>query len=312
MALLVQYLLVYEVVLVLVAIGGCFSEHGGIINLGLEGIMVIGAMAGILSMEFFADSQPFVIVFMAMLMSVISGMLYSLLLGVAAIRFKADQVLVGTALNLLGTAAATVVIKAYNMSIDPINISSEIRYIEQKKAFVVNVFGMELSWLFFVAAAVLIISLIVLYRTKFGLRLMACGENPAAADNVGINVSRMRYYGVLISGALAGLGGLAYATAGVSSMTFEKGVAGFGFLALTVMIFGQWRPDYIALAGLIFGFFRALSNVYGGFDFLSALNISGPFYNIQPYLISLIVLIFVSKRSKAPKAEGIPYDKEKR
>lgn len=311
MALLVQYLLVYEVVLVLVAIGGCFSEHGGIINLGLEGIMVIGAMAGILSMEFFADSQPFVIVFMAMLMSVISGMLYSLLLGVAAIRFKADQVLVGTALNLLGTAA-TVVIKAYNMSIDPINISSEIRYIEQKKAFVVNVFGMELSWLFFVAAAVLIISLIVLYRTKFGLRLMACGENPAAADNVGINVSRMRYYGVLISGALAGLGGLAYATAGVSSMTFEKGVAGFGFLALTVMIFGQWRPDYIALAGLIFGFFRALSNVYGGFDFLSALNIPGPFYNIQPYLISLIVLIFVSKRSKAPKAEGIPYDKEKR
>lgn len=309
MLLLVQYLLLYEIILMIVAIGGCFSEHGGVINLGLEGIMVVGAFFGVFSLQLIPDFSPAAMIFTAMLASIIGGMLYSLFLGVAAIRFKADQVLIGTAMNILATAATTVAVKAYNMSTDIYNVGSELLYIEQKRNFVFNFCGIEMNWLIFAAAAVLIGSIITLYRTRFGLRLIACGENPAAADSVGINVNRMRYYGVLISGALGGLGGLAYATAGVSSMSFEKGVAGFGFLALTVMIFGQWRPGYIALAGLMFGFFRALSNVYSGFDFLEALNIPGPFYNIQPYVISLIVLIFVSKNSKAPKAEGIPYDK---
>ena len=157
-----------------------------------------------------------------------------------------------------------------------------------------------------------IILSILLYKTRFGLRLCACGEHPQAADSVGINVYKMRYAGVLISGALGGLGGLVYITAGVSEWKFETGVAGFGFLALAVMIFGQWKPINIALAALLFGLFRALSNVYTGFDALVALNLPSTVYNMLPYIISLIVLVFVSGKSKAPKAEGIPYDKGQR
>ena len=141
---------------------------------------------------------------------------------------------------------------------------------------------------------------------------MACGEHPQAADSVGINVYTMRWAGVLISGMLAGVGGIVYITAGVSEWKFENGVAGFGFLALAVMIFGQWKPVNIGLAALLFGFFRALSNVYSGFDFLAALNIPGSVYNMMPYIISLIVLAFTSANSRAPKAEGIPYDKGSR
>jgi simple sugar transport system permease protein len=141
---------------------------------------------------------------------------------------------------------------------------------------------------------------------------MACGENPQAADSVGISVYKMRWAGVLISGFLGGLGGIVYITAGVSEWKFEMGVAGFGFLALAVMIFGQWKPTNIALAALLFGLFRALSNVYTGIPFLASMNIPSTVYNMLPYIISLIVLAFTSKNSRAPKAEGIPYDKSAR
>ena len=162
------------------------------------------------------------------------------------------------------------------------------------------------------ALLILVASYIILYKTKFGLRLMTCGEHPQAADSVGINVYKMRYAGVLISGALGGLGGLVYITAGVSEWKFENDVAGFGFLALAVMIFGQWKSVNIGLAALLFGLFRALSNVYTGFDVLVALKLPSTLYNMFPYIISLIVLAFVSKNSRAPKAEGIPYDKGQR
>ena len=160
-----------------------------------------------------------------------------------------------------------------------------------------------------ISLLVLIAAYIVLYKTRFGLRLCACGEHPQAADSVGINVYKMRYAGVLISGALGGLGGLVYITAGVSEWKFEYGVAGFGFLALAVMIFGQWKPTRIALAALLFGLFRALSNVYTGFDLLRNLPVPSAIYNMLPYIVSLIVLAFTSGKSRAPKAEGIPYDK---
>jgi simple sugar transport system permease protein len=187
-----------------------------------------------------------------------------------------------------------------------------VQYIEEKKAFIINIHGFEFNWFMVLTLFVVIAAYIVLYKTKFGLRLMACGEHPQAADSVGINVYKMRWAGVLISGALGGLGGICYITTGVSEWKFEYGVAGFGFLSLAVMIFGKWKPQNIALAALLFGFFRALSNVYFGFAFLVNLNIPSGIYNMLPYLISLIVLAFTSKKSRAPKAEGIPYDKGSR
>ncbi|MBQ6347423.1 MAG: ABC transporter permease [Clostridia bacterium] len=310
MLLLIQYTLIFSSVLLLVALGGCFSEHSGVINLGLEGIMVIGALGGALMMRVLpAGTSAIVIVLLTLLAAIVFGVVYSSLLAVASINFKADQTIVGTALNMLGTAAATVFVKAINTAANPNDHSATIIYVEPKKAFVKTIGSFEFNWFMVVAVIVLILAYVILYKTKFGLRLMACGEHPQAAASVGINVFKMRWAGVLISGALGGLGGICYILAGVSQWQFEYGVAGFGFLALAVMIFGQWKPLRIALAALLFGLFRALSNVYAGFDFLSALNIPGTVYNMMPYIVSLIVLALSSGKSRAPKAEGIPYDK---
>ncbi len=310
MLLLIQYTLIFSSVLLLVALGGCFSEHSGVINLGLEGIMVIGALGGALMMRMLpAGTSAIVIVLLTLLAAIVFGVVYSSLLAVASINFKADQTIVGTALNMLGTAAATVFVKAINTAANPNDHSATIIYVEPKKAFVKAIGSFEFNWFMVVAVIVLILAYVILYKTKFGLRLMACGEHPQAAASVGINVFKMRWAGVLISGALGGLGGICYILAGVSQWQFEYGVAGFGFLALAVMIFGQWKPLRIALAALLFGLFRALSNVYAGFDFLSALNIPGTVYNMMPYIVSLIVLALTSGKSRAPKAEGIPYDK---
>ena len=314
MTLLIQYTLIFASVLMLVALGGCFAERSGVINIGLEGIMVIGALGGALVLKFMPVSvgAP-VMVIATVIVSALFGLVFSLLLAVAAINFKADQTITGTAMNMLATAAATVAVKAMNTAASGGNdVSSDISYTRTKDLLLVHVGGFELNWFMLVAVLCLIAAYVALYKTRFGLRLRACGEHPQAADSVGINVYKMRWAGVLISGMLGGLGGIVFITAGVSEWRFEYGVAGFGFLALAVMIFGQWKPTRIALAALLFGLFRALSNVYAGFDFLKAMNIPGPVYNMMPYIISLVVLAFTSKKSRAPKAEGIPYDKGQR
>ena len=311
MVLLLQYTLIFASVLMLVALGGCFAERSGVINIGLEGIMVIGALGGALVMKFLPVTvgAP-VMVIVTILAAAVFGLLFSLLLAVAAINFKADQTITGTAMNMLATAGATVAVKAMNTAASGGNdVSSDIVYTAAKDLFIIRLGSFEFNWFMLVAALCLAASFVVLYKTRFGLRLRACGEHPQAADSVGINVYKMRYAGVLISGLLGGLGGIVYITAGVSVWKFENGVAGFGFLALAVMIFGAWHPLKIALAALLFGFFRALGNVYSGFDFMMALNIPSVVYNMLPYIISLVVLAFTSKKSRAPKAEGIPYDK---
>ena len=311
MILLLQYTLIFASVLMLVALGGCFAERSGVINIGLEGIMVIGALGGALVMKFLPASvgAP-VMVITTILAAAVFGLLFSLLLAVAAINFKADQTITGTAMNMLATAGATVAVKAMNTAESGgTDVSSDISYVHTKDLFLVRLGNFEFSWFMLVAVICLVVSYVLLYKTRFGLRLRACGEHPQAADSVGINVYKMRYAGVLISGILGGLGGIVYITAGVSVWKFEYGVAGFGFLALAVMIFGAWHPLKIALASLLFGFCRALGNVYSGFDFMVALNIPSVVYNMLPYIISLVVLAFTSKKSRAPKAEGIPYDK---
>ena len=314
MILLMQYTLIFASVLMLVALGGCFAERSGVINIGLEGIMVIGALGGALVMKFLPVSVgAFAMVSLTVLASALFGLLLSLLLAVAAIRFKADQTITGTAMNMLATAGATVAVKAMNTAASGGNdVSSDIVYTQAKDLFIIRMGSFEFNWFMLLAVICLVVSYVALYKTRFGLRLRACGEHPQAADSVGINVYKMRYAGVLISGLLGGLGGIVYITAGVSLWKFENGVAGFGFLALAVMIFGAWHPLRIALAALLFGFFRALGNVYSGLGFMMALNIPSVVYNMLPYIISLVVLAFTSKKSRAPKAEGIPYDKGSR
>ena len=248
MMLLIQYTLIFASVLVLVALGGCISEHSGVINLGLEGIMVIGALGGALMMKYLpAGSSAFVTIVLTVLMAILAGVIYSSLLAVSCINFKADQTIVGTALNMLGVAAATVIVKALNSAENPDNPSSEISYIAQKKAFLVNINGFEFNWFMVLAVLALIFVAVMLYKT---------------AASVGISVYKMRWAGVLLSGALGGLGGLVYITAGVSQWKFENGVAGFGFLSLAVMIFGQWKPKHIAWAAVLFGIGRNVVGLY--------------------------------------------------
>ncbi|MBR6595495.1 MAG: ABC transporter permease [Oscillospiraceae bacterium] len=311
MLLLLQYTLIFASVLMLVALGGCFAERSGVVNIGLEGIMVIGALGGALVLKFLPVTVgPLVMVLAAVLAAALFGVIFSLFLAVAAISFKADQTITGTAMNMLATAGATVAVKAMNTAASGgHDVSSEIAYTTTKDLLVVRLGDFEFNWFMLVAVLCLAASFVALYRTRFGLRLRACGEHPQAADSVGINVYKMRYSGVLISGLLGGLGGIVYITAGVSSWKFENGVAGFGFLALAVMIFGGWHPLKIALAALLFGFCRALGNVYSSFDFLAALNMPSVVYNMLPYIISLVVLAFTSKKSVGPKAAGVPYDK---
>ena len=311
MILLLQYTIIFASVLMLVALGGCFAERSGVINIGLEGIMVIGALGGALVMKFMPISAGvFPMVATTVVVSALFGCIFSLFLAVAAISFKADQTITGTAMNMLATAGATVAVKAMNTLASGGNdVSSDISYTHAKDLFIVRLGQFEFNWFMLVAALCLVISYVALYKTKFGLRLRSCGEHPQASASVGINVLKMRYSGVLISGLLGGLGGIVYITAGVSLWKFENGVAGFGFLAMAVMIFGSWHPLRIALAALLFGFLRALGNVYSGFDILMQLNIPSVVYNMLPYIISLVVLAFTSKKSRAPKAAGIPYDR---
>ena len=246
----------------------------------------------------------YVIVAVSIAVAALSGMVFSLLLAFASIHLKADQTIGGTALNMLATAIAIILAKNFNGS-----TSSKIDY--TNNAFLFNIGSLELSVFVPLGIVLLVISFIVMYKTRFGLRLRACGEHPQAADSVGINVYKMRYAGVLISGVLGGIGGLAYIIPSVQTWNFEVGVAGTGFLALAVMIFGQWKPVHIFGAAMFFAVFKSLANIADA-TALSQLGWSSNIYNMMPFIASMVILAFTSKNSMAPKAEGIPYDKGSR
>ena len=315
MWLLLKYTLLYASVLALVALGGMFSERSGIINIALEGIMVVGGLAGVVAVNVFtAAGIPVVLgVLLTILIAGLAGMLYSSLLAFSAVNLKADQTIGGTALNLLATALAVVIAKRINGTDSPkISYNSTTNQVLNNLDFSFQVGPLTRNWFIIIAVIALAAAWFVLYRTRFGMRLMACGEHPQAADSVGINVYKMRWYGVLISGLLGGIGGMAYIVPAVGDWNFEIGVAGMGFLALAVMIFGQWKPAGIAAAALFFAVFRAMANIFDSIAFLNALNWPKEIYNMMPFLASMIVLAFTSKKSHAPKAEGIPYDKGSR
>ena len=277
MFLLIKFTLLYAVVLMLVAMGGMFSERSGVINIALEGIMAIGGLAGVFVLVLFPDLP--------------APALVALSIG-------------GTALNLLATAIAVVLAKNFSES-----GSAKLNY--TNAAFIYKIGPFTVNIFLFIGIILLICSYVFLFKTKWGLRLRACGEHPQAADSVGINVYQWRYTGVIISGALGGIGGFAYIVPSVTTWNFEVGVAGAGFLALAVMIFGQWKPFHIAGAAVFFAVFRSLANIADS-TVLSHLGLSKNIYSMMPFIASMIILAFTSKNSQAPKAEGIPYDKGQR
>ena len=306
MFLLLKYTLLYTVVLMLVALGGMFSERSGIINIALEGIMVIGGLMGVIAMKLMPQGvSPIILVAGSISAAALAGMIYSILLAFASVNLNADQTIGGTALNMLATALAMVIAKGFNGT-----ASAKLDY--SNRAFIYEIGPLTVNIFFFVGMVILLLSFFVLYKTRLGLRLRSCGEHPQAADSVGINVYKMRYIGVLISGALGGIGGMAYIIPSVSSWNFEYGVSGAGFLALAVMIFGQWKPFRIFFAAIFFALFKSLANIASSIPLLAEIGWTQNMYNMIPFIASMIILAFTSKKSRAPKAEGIPYDKGSR
>ena len=315
MWLLLKYTLLYAAVLTLVALGGMFSERSGVINIALEGIMVIGGLMGVVMINIMnaAGAPIFLGLLVSVLAAALAGLVYSSLLAFSAINLRADQTIGGTALNMLATAVAMVIAKRINGSDSPkITYSSNSNAVFSSSNFSFNLGPLTLNWFLLITVVALAVAWFILYRTRFGMRLMACGEHPQAADSVGINVYKMRWAGVLMSGVLGGIGGMAYIVPAVGDWNFEMGVAGMGFLALAVMIFGQWKPLNIAAAALFFAVFRAMANIYDSIPFLAVLGWPKEIYNMMPFLASMIILAFTSKNSRAPKAEGVPYDKGSR
>lgn len=314
---LIQNMLPVAIPLLLVALGGMFSERSGIVNIALEGIMLFGAFFGCLSVFFVQNSQmnAQVILLLGMLVAAIAGLIYSMLLSFAAVNMRADQTITGTALNMLVPAAILLFSKMrYNSDGITTNMNFYIKEFPglSKISVIGELFFQKTYLTVFIGFILLIISAIIFYKTKFGLRLRACGEHPQAADSVGINVYFMRYCGVGLSGILGGIGGFFYSVGVMNgNINGHTGVAGFGFLALAVMIFGQWKPWKIMLAALFFAFLRTLAYSVALIPFLNSLNINQTYFKMLPYIATMVALVFTSRKSRAPKAEGIPYDKSK-
>lgn len=306
-----QQTMFFTIPLLIVALGGMFSERSGIINIALEGIMIMGAFVSILFInrtQGVLSGQTQLI--LAVVIAAIAGMLFSLLHAFASINMKADQTISGTALNLFAPAFAVFVARILQ-GVQQIQFTNTFR-IESVPVLgdipvLGNLFFKNTYITTYIGFLILILSTIVLYRTKFGLRLRACGEHPQAADSVGINVYKMQYAGVLISGAFAGIGGLVFVIP--TSTNFNATVAGYGFLALAVLIFGQWHPVRILFASFFFGLMKTIAASYSGIPILASLGVPSYIYKMIPYITTLVVLVFTSRNSQAPRAEGIPYDK---
>ncbi len=344
MTFIIQQTLLFAVPLMIVALAGVFAERSGIINLALEGIMIFGAFIGVLFVRTMQESFPAFseavkagdwltlqgLELLAMLVAAALGAIFSLLLSFASINLKADQTIGGTALNLMAPALVLFMVRILaNQNTLQMSTGDAASWFMIKKStfgipkkvdigFLGETFLHKVYLATYVCILLFIILSIILYKTRFGLRLRACGENPQAADSLGINVYKMRYAGTTISGALAGMGGFVYSLT-TANCTANGDVAGFGFLALAVMIFGNWKPLNIAAASLLFGLFKCIAAAYSSIDIngdgvylLAELGISSHLYRMLPYLVTLAVLAFTSKKSRAPKAEGIPYDKGSR
>ena len=343
MTFIVQQTLLFAVPLMIVALAGVFAERSGIINLALEGIMIFGAFIGVLFVRSMQEFDVFLnaarqgdwltlqgLEILAMLVSAIMGAIFSLLLSFASINLKADQTIGGTALNLMAPALVLFLVRILaNQNTLQMTTGGAASWFMIKKStfgidksvdlgFLGETFLNKVYLATYICILLFIVLSIILYKTRFGLRLRACGENPQAADSLGIHVYKMRYAGTTISGALAGMGGFVYSLT-TANCTANGDVAGFGFLALAVMIFGNWKPGNIALASLLFGLFKCIAAAYSSIDingdgifWLAEIGISSHLYRMLPYIVTLAVLAFTSKKSRAPKAEGIPYDKGSR
>ncbi len=311
---IIQQTMFFAIPLLIVALGGMFSERSGIVNIALEGIMVIGGFASIALINLLQGSMSGqTLLLLAVLVAGISGGLFSILHAFASVNLKADQTISGTALNMFAPAFAVFIARMVQ-GVQQIPFTDTFHITKVPVLGDIPVLGPILFQNCYITTylgfLIVIITAIVVNHTKFGLRLRACGEYPQAADSVGINVAKIRYAGVIISGVLAGIGGLVFIVP--TSTNFNASVAGYGFLAIAVLIFGQWRTKKVFFAAFFFGIMKTFASAYSAIPLLKDLRLSNEVYKMIPYIATLVILAFSSKNSQAPRAEGIPYDKGSR
>ena len=300
------YVIAYTIPLLVVSLGGLYSERSGVTNLGLEGLMLVGSFAAAVTIKLITGMVPNgLLIPIGLLAAMTAGILCSLLHAFASITLKADQIISGTAINMLA-AALTVYIARSILGSGNVRVGGIIRKnipVLSDIPVIGSLFFSQTYWSTWLVLAILLFSWFLLYKTSFGLRLRACGEHPSAVASAGINVHKMRYFAVCASGALAGLGGSIILV--TYSGEFNGSVDGLGFLAIAALIFGQWKPIGILGATFFFGFARTIANVS---QVIPSLNLIPPVWlKIFPYLVTLIALVFFSKNSAAPKANGEPY-----
>lgn len=323
---LIFYFVVYSIGFVLGAFGGMYSECSGIINIALEGSMVIGAFFGLFIDYIFGTMDPMpqflttrggaeLVILLGAVVAIIAGIIFSFLLTFVSNKLKADQTIVGTAMNTLATAICAIVFTYYTQK-DSLEVRNNL-FVTELTPNTDNVFLKQFFSNMNCSLIVGILAIAILWfimdKTRFGLRLRACGENPAAADSVGINVNRMRYIGPAIGSAAAALGGyVIFSCARTTVWTITA--LGYGFLVLAIEILGNWHATTIFFASLLFGFFTSFSNVFTATITSSTPNVFTirSTYAMLPYLLAFLILLFFSKHSHAPKSEGIPYDKSSR
>lgn len=312
LALIVSSTLVYSAPLIYTALGGAFSENGGIVNVGLEGIMVMGAFASIVFNLTFAKNFGAMTPWLGLLVGGIVGLLFSLLHAVATVSFHADHIISGTVLDIMAPPLAVFLVKAIYNKGQTENITANFGYFSipglAKLPFIGPIFFKNTSAPAWLAIIIAIISWFILYKTRFGLRLRASGENPQAADTLGVNVYAMRYSGVLISGLLGGIGGAVFAQS-ISGNFSVSTIVGQGFMALAAMIFGKWNPLGAMAASLFFGFAQSLSIIGSQLPVIS--SVPAVYLQITPYVITILVLVLFFGSAVAPKADGINYIKSK-
>jgi ABC-type uncharacterized transport system permease subunit len=308
-----QATLIFTIPLLITALGGMFSEKSGVINIALEGTMVFGSFFSVFFINAMQDAfpnfDPTTLLLIAAVVAMITGALLSLALGFSAIVLKANQTIGGTAINLFAAPLVIFIARSLN---NVKNIQFRNNFTINKIPFLGDIpllgelFFQKTTVLTLIGFLIAILAIFVIYKTRFGLRLASVGEHPGAADAAGIHVLKFRWFGVMISGALAGLGGLIFVIS--SSVSFGGTVYGYGFLAIAVMIFGQWKPHRIFLAAMFFGLTSALAYKYTLIPLFSGVA-DGTIFKILPYIATLFVLILSSKNSRVPKALGMPYDK---
>lgn len=308
--------LIFSTPIIITAIGGMFSERSGVVNIALEGMMMIGGFFAATAIVFFERSEGWVgssAPWLALLVGIVAGGVISVVHAYLSINLRADQVISGTAINLL--AGGLTIYLSQIIFGQQRTETFQLGFIKttypglSKIPIIGRLLFTNIYPTVYLALALVLISWFVLYQTPFGLRLRATGEHPHAVDSMGINVFKMRYIGVILSGCFAGLGGA------VMVLTFDTqytsgSIHGIGFIALAALIFGQWRPAGLLGASLFFGFSQILGIYATSFDFLS--KIPAEYFNAFPYIITVIALVVFSGKSVGPRAAGQPYDKGQR